>query len=151
MIILFTPECPSSGLRRKFPGEGSQRPSPFLMLFLKLAITYRTGLRQTAVFVYNRPVSYNQPNSFSPPLQKQRRLWYNSAVAWSGIEAVITGLTRNQFAGFPARGFESHPLRQISVRKGAFSDSGGAGREEKHRLLRYMIEPDLTWKGRERK
>jgi len=62
-----------------------------------------------------------------------------------------TGKTRNQFAGFPARGFESHPLRQISVRKGAFSDSGGAGREEKHRPLRYMIEPDLTWKGRERK
>ena len=25
---------------------------------------------------------------------------------------VITGLTRNQFAGLPARGFESRPLRQ---------------------------------------
>ena len=31
---------------------------------------------------------------------------------WSGIEEVITGLTRNQFVGQPARGFESHPLRQ---------------------------------------
>ena len=30
---------------------------------------------------------------------------------WSGIEVVITGLTRNQFVGLPARGFESHPLR----------------------------------------
>ena len=28
-----------------------------------------------------------------------------------GIEEVITGLTRNQFVGQPARGFESHPLR----------------------------------------
>lgn len=31
----------------------------------------------------------------------------------SGIEVVITGLTRNQLAGQPARGFESRRLRYI--------------------------------------
>ena len=31
--------------------------------------------------------------------------------AWRRIEVVITGLTRNQLAGQPARGFESRRLR----------------------------------------
>ena len=32
---------------------------------------------------------------------------------WRSIEVVITGRTRNAFVGEPARGFESHLLRQI--------------------------------------
>lgn len=31
---------------------------------------------------------------------------------WRSIEEVITGRTRNAFVGEPARGFESHLLRQ---------------------------------------
>ena len=31
------------------------------------------------------------------------------------IEVVITGLTRNQFAGQPARGFESRRLRSLKI------------------------------------
>ncbi len=34
---------------------------------------------------------------------------------WSGIEAVITALTRNQVYQQWYRGFESHPLRQIKI------------------------------------
>lgn len=33
---------------------------------------------------------------------------------WSGIEVVITKLSRKQLAIHLARGFESHPLRQIN-------------------------------------
>ncbi len=32
---------------------------------------------------------------------------------WTGIEEVITALTRNQVVAQAARGFESHPVRQI--------------------------------------
>ena len=40
---------------------------------------------------------------------------YNSPAIRSGIEAVITGLTRNQFVVNATRGFESHPLRQNRI------------------------------------
>ena len=53
------------------------------------------------------------------PLTTDRQILSNNGrcaiirpLPWSGIEVVITGLTRNQFVGQPARGFESHPLRQ---------------------------------------
>ena len=32
---------------------------------------------------------------------------------WTGIEVVITALTRNQVVAQAARGFESHPVRQL--------------------------------------
>ena len=49
-------------------------------------------------------------------LAQRIKAWYNAYsfhrnYIGSGIEVVITGLTRNQFAGNTARGFESHPLR----------------------------------------
>ena len=34
---------------------------------------------------------------------------------WTGIEVVITALTRNQVVARAARGFESHPVRQKSA------------------------------------
>mgnify|MGYP000112873068 CR=1 FL=1 len=37
-----------------------------------------------------------------------------SASPWSGIEVVITALTRNQVYRQRYRGFESHPLRQLN-------------------------------------
>ena len=38
---------------------------------------------------------------------------YNgTANRWTGIEVVITALTRNQVVSQEARGFESHPVRQ---------------------------------------
>ena len=41
------------------------------------------------------------------------RIGYNdTAPIWTGIEVVITALTRNQVVSQEARGFESHPVRQ---------------------------------------
>ena len=34
---------------------------------------------------------------------------------WTGIEVVITALTRNQVVAQAARGFESHPVRQNAL------------------------------------
>ena len=34
---------------------------------------------------------------------------------WTGIEVVITALTRNQVVSQEARGFESHPVRQNRI------------------------------------
>ena len=43
----------------------------------------------------------------------------------SGIEAVITRTTRNRLVGQkPARGFESHPLRQTSFQAGFCKETG---------------------------
>ena len=44
-------------------------------------------------------------------LASARKSWYHTMVC-SGIEAVITGLTRNQLTGQTVRGFESLHLRQ---------------------------------------
>ena len=44
-------------------------------------------------------------------LATARKSWYHTMVC-SGIEAVITGLTRNQLTGQTVRGFESLHLRQ---------------------------------------
>ena len=47
-----------------------------------------------------------------------RKVMYNikavkfTAFIWTGIEVVITALTRNQVVAQAARGFESHPVRQ---------------------------------------
>ena len=54
-------------------------------------------------------------------LAQRIKAWYNAYsfhrnYIGSGIEVVITGLTRNQFAGNTARGFESHPLRQTALK-----------------------------------
>ncbi len=44
------------------------------------------------------------------------RIGYNdTAPIWTGIEVVITALTRNQVVSQEARGFESHPVRQYSM------------------------------------
>ena len=40
-------------------------------------------------------------------------MWYALSAIGSGIEAVITALTRNQVYQQWYRGFESHPLRQL--------------------------------------
>ena len=53
---------------------------------------------------------------FSPTCREQFRV----KITWRGIEAVITGLTRNQFALQRARGFESHPLRHPTRLKRRF-------------------------------
>lgn len=48
-----------------------------------------------------------------------RKVMYNikavkfTAFIWTGIEEVITALTRNQVVARAARGFESHPVRQL--------------------------------------
>ena len=39
-----------------------------------------------------------------PGLSKNGRYAIIRPLPWSGIEVVITGLTRNQFVGLPARG-----------------------------------------------
>ena len=39
----------------------------------------------------------------------------NSAETWTGIEVVITALTRNQVYPQGYRGFESHPVRQTGI------------------------------------
>ena len=65
-----------------------------------------------------------------------------------GIEAVITGLTRNQFVDNTTRGFESLPLRQKEPKSntvfglGSFSHRGGheaslAKRDEGFAYRRY--------------
>ena len=36
---------------------------------------------------------------------------FRTPVIWRRTEEAITGLTRNQFVGLPAHGFESHRLR----------------------------------------
>ena len=53
----------------------------------------------------------NTSNPAGCDLSKERAYDIIRPLPWSGIEVVITGLTRNQFVGLPARGFESHPLR----------------------------------------
>ena len=49
-----------------------------------------------------------------------------------GIEAVITGLTRNQFVDNTTRGFESLPLRQKILQK-------------RIRFLQYFLSKSQTW------
>ena len=49
---------------------------------------------------------------FSPKILLFSPDFGSSLLIWSGIEVVITGLTRNQLRVYPLRGFESHPLRQ---------------------------------------
>lgn len=49
---------------------------------------------------------------FPSPLATAEKVWHNRKGLCSGIEVVITALTRNQVYQQWYRGFESHPLRQ---------------------------------------
>ncbi len=51
--------------------------------------------------------------NFPAPLATAEKVWHNREGFCSGIEVVITALTRNQVYPQGYRGFESHPLRQL--------------------------------------
>ncbi len=81
---------------------------------------------------------------FSPTCREQFRV----KISWRGIEAVITGLTRNQFALQRARGFESHPLRHPTRLKRRFQAGfrvfGRCGLPGKFHMTRMFSERKPT-------
>ena len=60
-----------------------------------------------------KTVSPDWGKFFPPLLQRRGKGGIIENGSWSGIEVVITALTRNQVYPQGYRGFESHPLRQL--------------------------------------